>query len=129
MTRVQTPRFWGAPRRAGVFDLDLGVSRPLRTSWLTVGMLLLRNGWRLLHTARPAGTPAPANRGRGMVANTRLSAVCTAAEDGIQCDVGKKWLWDADLHARRRVRGRRPRGRVRRSTRGRALETPTHGVR
>src|SRR5918911_5102861 len=36
-TRVQTPRFCGAPRRAGVLVLVLGVWRPLRTSWLTVG--------------------------------------------------------------------------------------------
>src|SRR6266508_2622264 len=43
ITRVQTPRFCGAPRSAGVFDLDFGVSRPLRTSWLTVGTLLLRS--------------------------------------------------------------------------------------
>jgi hypothetical protein len=32
ITRVQTPRFWGAPRRAGVFIFALGVERPLRTS-------------------------------------------------------------------------------------------------
>src|SRR5919198_1707337 len=37
-TRVQTPRFCGAPRSAGVFVFDLGAVRPLRTSWLTVGM-------------------------------------------------------------------------------------------
>jgi hypothetical protein len=36
-TRVQTPRFCGAPRRAGVFVFTFGVARPLRTSWLTVG--------------------------------------------------------------------------------------------
>jgi hypothetical protein len=37
MTRVHTPRFCGAPRRAGVFAFSFGVFRPLRTSWLTVG--------------------------------------------------------------------------------------------
>src|SRR5215210_8302629 len=37
-TRVQTPRFCGAPRRAGVLVFDFGLTRPLRTSWLTVGM-------------------------------------------------------------------------------------------
>ena len=37
-TRVQTPRFCGAPRRCGVLVFDLGLTRPLRTSWLTVGM-------------------------------------------------------------------------------------------
>src|SRR5918995_3467480 len=36
-TRVQTPRFCGAPRRAGVLILVTGVLRPLRTSWFTVG--------------------------------------------------------------------------------------------
>src|SRR5215208_5330193 len=36
-TRVQTPRFWGAPRRAGVFIFAFGVARPLRINWLTVG--------------------------------------------------------------------------------------------
>jgi hypothetical protein len=39
-TRVQTPRFCGAPRRAGVFALVVGAFRPLRTSWFTVGTLL-----------------------------------------------------------------------------------------
>jgi hypothetical protein len=37
MTRVQTPRFCGAPRSAGVFAFTFGVFLPLRTSWLTVG--------------------------------------------------------------------------------------------
>ena len=31
-TRVQTPRFWGAPRRAGVFTFALGASLLFRTS-------------------------------------------------------------------------------------------------
>src|SRR6266581_3607903 len=39
-TRVQTPRFCGAPPRAGVFVFPFGAERPLRTSWLTVGMIL-----------------------------------------------------------------------------------------
>src|SRR5438445_13363602 len=38
-TRVQTPRFCGAPRSAGVFVFDLGATRPFRTSWLTVGIV------------------------------------------------------------------------------------------
>src|SRR2546423_946795 len=37
ITRVQTPRFCGAPASAGVFTFALAVTRPLRTSWLTVG--------------------------------------------------------------------------------------------
>src|SRR4029453_2237323 len=73
MTRVHTPRFCGAPRSAGVFDLDFGVSRPLRTSWLTVGMRLLRSGCRLLHTERRAGTSRPPNQGRTMVAKKPYS--------------------------------------------------------
>src|SRR5688572_21077426 len=36
-TRVQTPRFCGAPRSAGVFVFTFGVARPFRTSWFTVG--------------------------------------------------------------------------------------------
>src|SRR6476620_6823670 len=41
-TRVQTPRFCGAPVRAGRLVLLLGARRPFRTSWLTVGMSSLR---------------------------------------------------------------------------------------
>src|SRR5438876_6344054 len=37
-TRVQTPRFCGAPWSAGVLVFSRLVSRPLRISWLTVGM-------------------------------------------------------------------------------------------
>src|SRR5438552_18592248 len=38
-TRVQTPRFCGAPRRAGVFVFAFGVTRPFLTSWLMVGIV------------------------------------------------------------------------------------------
>jgi hypothetical protein len=37
ITRVQTPRFCGAPRSAGVFVRDFGAERPFLTSWFTVG--------------------------------------------------------------------------------------------
>src|SRR3569833_1443192 len=37
-TRVQTPRFCGFCSIAGTFDLAFCGSRPLRTSWLIVGM-------------------------------------------------------------------------------------------
>src|SRR5215813_8819714 len=37
-TRVQTPRFCGAPWSAGVFVFSRLDVRPLRISWLTVGM-------------------------------------------------------------------------------------------
>ena len=39
-TRVQTPRFWGLCCRAAFLDLDLTLTRPLRTSWLIVGKAL-----------------------------------------------------------------------------------------
>src|SRR3954454_3688110 len=41
-TRVQTPRRWGDPFNAGVFDFSGFVSRPLRTSCWIVGTRLLR---------------------------------------------------------------------------------------
>src|SRR6478609_2932062 len=37
-TRVQTPRRWGEPFSAGVLLFSTLSSRPLRTSWLIVGM-------------------------------------------------------------------------------------------
>src|SRR5580765_4781436 len=37
-TRVQTPRFCGQFLRAGAVVLRLTLRRPLRTSWLIVGM-------------------------------------------------------------------------------------------
>src|SRR3954452_4891645 len=40
-TRVQTPRRWGKPFSAGVFDFSGLVSRPLRTSCWMVGTVLL----------------------------------------------------------------------------------------
>src|SRR3712207_1697054 len=82
-TRVQTPRRWGEPFSAGVLVFSTLSSRPLRTSWLIVGMggldLLLR--WVVhvdvvLHVvlvrvvrvlsclgAGPAGGPAGPGRG------------------------------------------------------------------
>src|SRR3712207_9391276 len=48
-TRVQTPRRWGEPFNAGVLVCSTLSSRPLRTSWLIVGMggldLLPALGW------------------------------------------------------------------------------------
>src|SRR5215207_3099533 len=46
-TRVQTPRRWGDPLRAGDFDFSGLVSRPLRTSCWIVGTDLLRASNRL----------------------------------------------------------------------------------
>jgi hypothetical protein len=52
---VQTPRFCGAPRRAGVFTFAFGAVRPFRTSWLTVGMRTPPEGFRACTQQRPAG--------------------------------------------------------------------------
>src|SRR6185369_4246618 len=41
-TRMQTPRFWGHACIAGVLDFLRTASRPIRTSWLMVGMALRR---------------------------------------------------------------------------------------
>src|SRR5215510_11219202 len=46
-TRVHTPRRWGDPLSAGVFDFSGLVSRPLRTSCWIVGTELLRASNRL----------------------------------------------------------------------------------
>src|SRR6201993_574334 len=56
-TRVQTPRFCGFCSIAGTFDLAFCGSRPLRTSWLIVGM-------------KPFTFMLPANSG-GYFAGTR----------------------------------------------------------
>src|SRR5436190_21625577 len=45
-TRMQTPRFCGHACIAGVFDFLRTASRPLRTSWLMVGMTLHRREQR-----------------------------------------------------------------------------------
>src|ERR1700716_3100475 len=42
-TRVQTPRRWGEPFSAGVFDFSALVSRPLRTNCAMVGTVLLED--------------------------------------------------------------------------------------
>src|SRR2546430_9273768 len=55
-TRVHTPRRWGEPFSAGVFDFSGFVSRPLRTSCWMVGNVLL--------VLLLAGRSAPDARGR-----------------------------------------------------------------
>src|SRR5438552_17377725 len=45
-TRMQTPRFWGHACIAGVLDFLRTASRPIRTSWLMVGMALRRSEQR-----------------------------------------------------------------------------------
>src|SRR5215831_11633266 len=89
ITRVQTPRFCGAPRSAGVFVLDFGVSRPLRTSWLTVGTALLRKWlWTSSHRKGRQALSVPANQGRTMVAD-RLSPPWHKAHELVQCETGR----------------------------------------
>src|SRR5690242_4299833 len=63
-TRVQTPRFCGAPASAGVLvfaGLDL---RPLRISWLTVGMLRLSFSFWSYADRRPAEPDGSRQTGR-----------------------------------------------------------------
>src|SRR6476469_7877048 len=62
-TRVQTPRRWGEPFSAGVFDFSALVLRPLRTSCWIVGTKSPRDAsgeqdlrGRGQRQARPAGT-------------------------------------------------------------------------
>src|SRR5215210_9235111 len=67
-TRVQTPRFCGAPRRAGVFVLVSGVFRPLRTSWFTVGNAFCSCFRKGFQTQQKAGWAKPMPNPSGMVA-------------------------------------------------------------
>src|SRR3712207_2876546 len=60
-TRVQTPRRWGEPFNAGVLVFSTLSSRPLRTSWLIVGM----GGLDLLPALRRAVDGALVCRARG----------------------------------------------------------------
>src|SRR6187431_2362376 len=71
-TRVQTPRFCGAPRSAGVFVFTFGVARPLRTSWFAVGTRY--SYWRSVDFLTQKGRRATRHppTGRGMVANRLL---------------------------------------------------------
>ena len=41
VTERHTPRFWGLLSRMGLSDLNTGFSRPLRISWLIVGIVTL----------------------------------------------------------------------------------------
>src|SRR4051812_49341294 len=84
-TRVQTPRRWGEPFNAGVLVFSTLSSRPLRTSWLIVGMggldLLPALGRALeclalpvVPGAGPAG--APSGSGRQPPSGPRGRACC-----------------------------------------------------
>src|SRR5919199_5017773 len=68
-TRVQTPRFCGAPASAGLFVFALVVLRPLRTSWFTVGTFLRKSPFSHNNGRRgPLALPT----GRRMVPETRV---------------------------------------------------------
>src|SRR5436190_18614964 len=69
-TRVQTPRFCGAPASAGVFVFAFFEVRPLRMSWFTVGMLRLMSLW--------SGVPA---------------VVCTRMAGGARGSHRTGWPW------------------------------------
>src|SRR5579863_4696712 len=66
-TRVQTPRRWGAPFRAGVFVLSVLDSRPSRTSCWMVGTPHLSDGVTGdgTRTDRPRGRPTMVRPGGG----------------------------------------------------------------
>src|ERR671936_2068422 len=86
-TRVQTPRRWGAPASAGVFVLLRGIARPLRTSWLTVGMDLRLSENVSSHTTT-VGRPLALPTGRAMVAEhlrprKRRKSAWTSGSSGI----------------------------------------------
>src|SRR5579884_3279815 len=68
-TRVQTPRFCGAPASAGVFTFGFFQARPLRISWLTVGTVRLGLAFGSYAGRQPAGAQHLPGRG-GMVAET-----------------------------------------------------------
>src|SRR4030042_5529268 len=66
MTRVQTPRFWGHDCNAGALFFLRTASRPLRTSWLIVGIpVLSRNVRESTNIRREMSTPPPGWMGEG----------------------------------------------------------------
>src|ERR1700750_2191427 len=75
-TRVQTPRFCGAPASAGVFVLAFFDVRPLRMSWLTVGMLRGTVSFWSYTDGWPGERRAPAEpAGHGTENRERLATV------------------------------------------------------
>ena len=61
-TRMQTPRLWGQPWRAGLSVLDPVLSRPFRTNWLNVGkskplFLAQKRSQNHLSAFDPTGNP------------------------------------------------------------------------
>src|SRR5436190_18199577 len=64
-TRVLTPRRWGEPFSAGVFDFSGFVSRPLRTSCWMVGNVLLVLLLAAGRLPTRVGGPNPGSWGHG----------------------------------------------------------------
>src|SRR6185312_2454637 len=62
-TRVQTPRFCGAPASAGVFVFALFFERHFRISWLTVGMLRLGLVFRVVYRRNGGRSSRPDRAG------------------------------------------------------------------
>src|SRR5215204_4851378 len=92
-TRVHTPRRWGEPLSAGVLVFSTLSSRPLRTSWLIVGMggldLLPALGRALECAARLGGArfrnpPAP-DRPTHAVGRVALPGAGRIVRTGIPC--------------------------------------------
>src|SRR4051812_41661204 len=78
-TRVHTPPRWGEPFSAGVLVFSTLSSRPLRTSWLIVGMggldLLPALGRALdVVRARMCPVPRPVDSGRDPPSDPRVRA-------------------------------------------------------
>src|SRR5579885_2206623 len=70
-TRVQTPRFCGAPASAGVFTFGFFRARPLRISWLTVGTVRLGLAFGSYAGGQPAGAQHLPGRTRMVAENSR----------------------------------------------------------
>src|SRR5947199_7098840 len=88
-TRVQTPRRWGAPLRAGVFVLVVFDCRPLRTSCWMVGTKD-RGYLRTMRSINPALVPGagwpPSSRSR--VGPTTRVRVCGAVRNWAMAQLG-----------------------------------------
>src|SRR6059058_5760808 len=92
-TRVQTPRFCGAPASAGVLTLPFFGLRPLRINWLTVGMRRLRfSFWSYTdgRSGERAAPTEPAGHGtRTLMVPQRFRR--TAATGGFMTFSGRFW--------------------------------------
>src|SRR6185503_265328 len=74
-TRVQTPRFCGAPWSAGVFVFSRLDVRPLRINWFTVGMNPFSGRKDRGQTKGPAGRGPSTEPGRDGSKNARFWAI------------------------------------------------------